>query len=86
MFATKVIASTEAQNNFGQILNDVTQNNTRYVVKRHDVAQAIIMSLSDFEHLLANQSEQSRMATMVRELAPVYTLGTAIGGHGGGRS
>lgn len=80
MAQTKVIASTEAQNNFGQILSDVTQNNTRYVIKRHDFAQAIILSLADFAYLSANQSEQNKLATMVREIAPAYTLGIPLQG------
>lgn len=75
---TKTIASTEAQNNFGRILNDVIQNNTRYVIKRHNSPQAIILSLADFEQLLTNQNEQNKMINIVRELAPVYSLGEAI--------
>jgi PHD/YefM family antitoxin component YafN of YafNO toxin-antitoxin module len=75
---TKTIASTEAQNNFGRILNDVIQNNTRYVVKRRDLPQAIILSLDDFEQLLTDEGEQSKMARIVRELTPVYSLGEAV--------
>jgi PHD/YefM family antitoxin component YafN of YafNO toxin-antitoxin module len=75
---TKVIASSEVQNNFGRILNDVTQNNTRFVVKRRNLPQAIILSLTDFEELLTNDGEQRRMASMVRELTPVYSLGEAL--------
>ncbi|HRQ39301.1 MAG TPA: type II toxin-antitoxin system Phd/YefM family antitoxin [Chloroflexota bacterium] len=76
---TKTIASTEAQNNFGRILNDVLQNRTRYVIQRHNEAQAIILSLSDFEQILADQAEQNKMSHLVRELAPAYHLGTAVG-------
>lgn len=75
---TKTIASTEAQNNFGRILNDVIQNNTRYIIKRRDSPQAIILSLADFEQLLANHNEHRKMVNMVRELTPVYSLGKAL--------
>ncbi|RPJ57413.1 MAG: type II toxin-antitoxin system Phd/YefM family antitoxin [Dehalococcoidia bacterium] len=78
MAATKSIASTEAQNNFGQILNDVIQNNTRYIIKRRNLSQAIILSLSDFEQLLTNHTEQRKMVNVVRELAPIYSLGEEI--------
>lgn len=78
---TKTITSTEAQNNFGRILNDVIQNSTRYVIKRHDSPQAIILSLADFELLLTNQNEQYKMVNIVRELAPVYNLGEIIPGN-----
>ena len=40
---TKTIASTAAQNNFGQILDDVSQHNTRYIIKRRNSSQAIIL-------------------------------------------
>lgn len=75
---TKTIASTEAQNNFGQVLNDTIQNNTRYIIKRRNLPQAIILSLTDFEQLLTNHTEQSKMTKIVRELAPVYHLGEAV--------
>ncbi|MBM3151843.1 MAG: type II toxin-antitoxin system Phd/YefM family antitoxin [Chloroflexi bacterium] len=78
MSTSKTIASTEVQNNFGLILTDVVQNNTRYIVKRHNLPQAIILSLTDFEQLLTNQKEQGKMAQMVRELAPSYKFGEAI--------
>ena len=75
---TKTIASTEAQNNFGRILNDVILNHTRYVVKRRNAPQAIILSLSDFEQILTNQAEQRKMTHIVRELTPVYSLGETV--------
>jgi PHD/YefM family antitoxin component YafN of YafNO toxin-antitoxin module len=75
---TKAIASTDMQNNFGQILSEVIQNNTRYIIKRRNLPQAIMLSLTDFEQLLADQSEQRKMANMVRDLAPVYSLGEEI--------
>jgi prevent-host-death family protein len=75
---TKAIASTEAQNNFGRILNDVTQHNTRYIVKRRNAPQVIILSLTDFEDLLSNQDEQHKIISLVRDLAPVYNLGETI--------
>ncbi|MCI0519536.1 MAG: type II toxin-antitoxin system Phd/YefM family antitoxin [Chloroflexi bacterium] len=81
MSTTKAIASTDAQNNFGQILSDVTQNNTRYIIKRRNLPQVIILSLSDFEQILTNLNEQNKMVSMVREIAPVYNLGEEIQGQ-----
>ncbi|HFQ92804.1 MAG TPA: type II toxin-antitoxin system Phd/YefM family antitoxin [Anaerolineae bacterium] len=75
---TRTVASTEAQNNFGRILNDVIQNHTRYVIKRRNAPQAIILSLSDFENLLNDRDEQTEMTRIVRELTPVYNLGETI--------
>ena len=80
MSTSKTIASTEVQNNFGLILNDVIQNSTRYIIKRHNFPQAIILSLADFEQLLTNQKEQDKMAQVVKELAPAYKIGETIEG------
>jgi PHD/YefM family antitoxin component YafN of YafNO toxin-antitoxin module len=76
--ATRTIDSTEAQNNFGRIIDDAVEHGTRYVVRRRKVAQAIILGLADFEWMLSNDSEQRRMAIVVRDLAPSYTLGEEI--------
>ncbi|RMG01397.1 MAG: type II toxin-antitoxin system Phd/YefM family antitoxin [Acidobacteria bacterium] len=51
---TKIIPSTEAQNNFGCILDDVIQNDSRYVLKRRGLPQVMLLNLSDFERLLAS--------------------------------
>jgi hypothetical protein len=76
---TKLIPSTEAQNNFGRILDDVVQNNTRYVVQRRSAAQVIILSLSDFENILAGgEVERKKLEAVVRELSPVYSLGEPV--------
>jgi len=75
---TKAIASTEAQNNFGRILTDVILNNTRYVVKRRNLPQVIILSLTDFEQLLANEQEQHKIINIIRDLTPVYELGEIV--------
>lgn len=75
---TRTIASTKAQNHFGQILDDVIQNNTRYVIKRRGTPQAIILSLSDFEQLLASEHERGQVGNMIRELRPVYDLGETV--------
>jgi len=78
---TKMVASTEAQNNFGRILSDVLAHQTRYVIKRHDFPQAILLSLADFEQLLGNQAAQLEVTTMLRELTPLYDLGETIHEH-----
>ena len=76
---TKTISSTEAQNNFGSILDDVTQNDTRYVIKRRSTPQAILLSLSDLQRLLtANEIERREMKTVIQELSPIYNLGETV--------
>jgi len=83
--ATKIIASTEAKNNFGQVLNDVTQNRARYVIERRGVAQAILLSLDDFTIVLADKSERRHIGTILREIRPEYGLGEVLDGTTGAR-
>lgn len=76
---TKLVASTEAQNNFGRVLDDVVQNGTRYVIRRRNASQAIILSIADFENILsANESERKKLEKVIRELSPVYSIGESI--------
>lgn len=76
---TKLIASTEAQNNFGRVLDDVVQNNTRYIVRRRNLSQAIIMSVTDLERVLSgDEHERRRLERIIRETRPVYSIGDSI--------
>lgn len=76
---TKTIPSTEAQNNFGRILDDVMRNDTRYIIQRHNTPQAILLGLEDFDRLLAaSEGERSKIGTVIRELSPTYNLGTTL--------
>ncbi len=79
--ATKTIGSTQAQNRFGEIMNDVTQNNIRYIIKRHNSSQAIILSLKDFKHICSNLGEQKTMLGIISEVSKPYCLGEAIQGE-----
>lgn len=76
---TKLIGSTEAQNNFGRVLDDVVQNGTRYIVRRRNASQAVILSIADLERiLLGDDAERKRLEKVVRELSPVYSIGESI--------
>ncbi len=76
--ATKNISSTQVQNNFGQVLDDVTQNRTRYIVERRGVPQAIIVSFDDFASILDDESERRQMDAILKELRPEYRLGQIL--------
>lgn len=77
--ATKTISSTNAQNNFGRILDDVIQNDSRYIIKRRGLPQAILLNLSDFERLLAsNDRERLAVGRLLREIGPMYQLGETV--------
>ncbi|MEW5828118.1 MAG: type II toxin-antitoxin system Phd/YefM family antitoxin [Chloroflexota bacterium] len=76
--STKTISSTDAQNNFGRILDDVIQNNTRYILKRRSSPKAIVLSLSDFQSLIHNQDDQIKLTRLISEMSPSYELGETI--------
>jgi len=76
--ATKSISSTQAQNNFGQVLDDVTRNHTRYVVERRGIPQAIVLSFDDFAYLLSDANERRQMDAVIKELRPEYKLGQIL--------
>jgi prevent-host-death family protein len=78
MTATKSISSTEVQNKFGQVMNDVTQNQTRYIIERRGTPQAIILGFDDFTRLLNNDLERHHMNSILREVRPMYELGRTI--------
>ena len=74
----KSISSTEAQNNFGRVLDDVVLNRTRYIIKRRGVSHAIVLSFDDFAYMLRDDGERRRMGSVLRELRPQYSLGEVI--------
>ena len=79
MMRTKLIASTEAQNNFGRILDDIVQNSTRYIIQRRNTSQAILLSMADLESILsATESDRRELGKILRELSPVYSLGSSV--------
>lgn len=75
---TKTVSSTDAQNNFGQVLDDVVRTRTRYVVKRRGTPQAVVLSFEDFIELLNNEAQRQDLSAVLKELSPVYTLGEPI--------
>ena len=64
---TRLIASTEAQNNFGRMLDDAVQNGTRYVIRRRNTSQAILLSIADLESLLSgDEAERMKLEKIIR--------------------
>lgn len=70
----KTINSTQAQNNFGQLLDDVAENVTQYLVQRFGKTKAVIIPLNDFRRL-ARQDSQT--AQLLHEASPGHSLGQA---------
>ncbi len=57
----------------------MVRNSTRYVIQRHSASQAILLSLEDFDRLLAaSEGERTKIGSVIRELSPTYNLGTTL--------
>jgi prevent-host-death family protein len=78
MTITKSISSTEAQNKFGQVMNDVTQNQTQYIVERRGTPQAVILSFDAFSRILNDELERQHINAILKEVRPTYQLGRVI--------
>lgn len=76
--AIKSVSSTQAQNNFGQVLDDVTQNHTSYIVERRGNPNAVILSFDDFAKILNDAKERQEMGLIIRELQPEYGVGQVV--------
>lgn len=76
---TRLIASTEAQNNFGRMLDDAVQNGIRYVIRRRNTSQAILLSIADLESLLSgDEAERMKLEKIIREVSPNYSFGESV--------
>lgn len=76
---TKLIASTDAQNNFGRVLDDLVQNSTRYIVRRRNVAQVIILSVADLEKILSGDDvEHQKLGRIIQETRLAYSVGESL--------
>lgn len=78
VLAIKSVSSTQAQNNFGQVLDDVTLNHTRYIVERRGTPNAVILSFDDFAKILNDAKERQEMGSIIRELQPEYGVGQVV--------
>jgi PHD/YefM family antitoxin component YafN of YafNO toxin-antitoxin module len=69
---TRFVLSSEAKAHFSELIEDVFNNSTRYIVKRFGKARAVIIPLPDFEQL--RLAEQEGLLT-TREVRASYKVG-----------
>lgn len=74
----KSVSSTVAKNNFGQVLEDITENRVRYFVERHGVPKVVILGLEDFSNLLDNNTEREQIQNLLQEIRPQYHIGRSL--------
>lgn len=76
--AMKMVSSTEAQNNFGRVLDDITQKGTRYVVLRRGQPQVIMLDIADLAAILDGQYQRDGLYSVLQEMQPIYDIGTTV--------
>ena len=70
--AIKTINSTQAQNNFGRLLEDVSENGTQYLLQRFGRIKAVLIPLSDYRYLMEQREKEG---DILREVSTMYSLG-----------
>jgi len=76
----KKISSTEVQNNFGRVLDDIAFNRSRYVVDRRGTARAVILGVEDFTSILRDEGEREQIGLVLEEVSPKYQIGRPLHG------
>jgi len=74
----RFIVSTNAQNHFGRLLDDVASQRTRYVIKRFGTPKAAVVPLEDLETLLSLDEQGEEYLHILRESRADYSLGQTI--------
>lgn len=61
------------------MLDDAIQNGTRYVIRRRNASQAILISIADLENLLSgDDAERRKLEKIIREVSPRYSFGESV--------
>lgn len=74
----KKISSTEVQNNFGRVLDDIALNRTRYIVDRRGTAQVVIVGVGDFASLLRDEDERRQLGLVLDRVQFQYEVGQPL--------
>ena len=78
IMATKRINATEAQNNFGRVIDDAIQNRVRYIIHRRNVPHVVVLSIDELIRLLGDEKERQHLTTLLEQLRPDYGLGQVL--------
>jgi len=73
MSSTRSVLSSEAKAKLAQLVDDVYSHGTRYVIQRFDSPRAVLISLQDYQRLLAAEKAGIEV---VKERRTSYNLGT----------
>ena len=77
------VSATEAKNNFGSVLDRVLSRG-KLAITKHDEVRAVVLSLSEYQALLARQREP--LAALSDEFEELLTRMQAPRARGAGRA
>lgn len=69
---TRTILSSVAKANFAPLIDDVYSRGTRYIIRRFEAPRAVLISLADYQRLLA---ADEAAGSVLRESPVSYSLG-----------
>jgi prevent-host-death family protein len=62
----RVVTATEARVHFGELMREVIERRQPIIVERGGKPQVVVLSIAEYEHLLAGQAKQADWRELVR--------------------
>lgn len=75
---TKRISSTEAQNNFGRILDSVTRGRTRFIIERRGIPQVAVIGMEDLVETLSDSEQRRALLSLFESLSSKDEFGVVV--------
>jgi prevent-host-death family protein len=63
----RVITATEARIHFGELMREVVENQQPVIVERGGKPQVVVLSISEYENLLAGQAQREDWRTLLAQ-------------------
>jgi prevent-host-death family protein len=63
----RVITATEARVHFGELMREVVENQQPVIVERGGKPQVVVLSINEYENLLAGQAQREDWRTLLAQ-------------------
>lgn len=63
----RVITATEARIHFGELMREVVENQQPVIVERGGKPQVVVLSINEYENLLAGQAQREDWRTLLAQ-------------------
>jgi prevent-host-death family protein len=63
----RVISATEARIHFGELMREVVENQQPVIVERGGKPQVVVLSINEYENLLAGQAQREDWRTLLAQ-------------------